>query len=388
LANIIRKVSILGAGSFGTAIAQYIARHADKKKIAVTLYGRDEKSIGDIRKKHENTKRLPGIPLSDRLNATGSLETTLTDCDLAILAVPAQHLRTFLREVTPHLPEKTILLNPAKGIEKTTRKRMSEVISETVGKKRAAQSFASLGGPSFAADIASEKPVGVTLCSRNRVVLNKLYSFLNSPTFDVKITTDEAGLEYGGALKNIFAIAAGIFRGCHLGGSIPGDYFTRSMVEMRDVGMFCGGKWSTFSGRCGLGDLAVTCTESSRNFRFGRIYAEMFNSKKIPQNVAELKNMHNTVFHETIEQLGTRTVEGFDTVEPIYELVERHRIFTPIIRSCYRLLYKRDITPSEMLPTIRAIDIKRKNEGLNVLSILMHELFPRLWYRRMTRRTG
>ena len=156
------------------------------------------------------------------------------------------------------------------------------------------------------------------------------------------------------------------------------------MVEMRDVGMYCGGKWSTFSGRSGLGDLAVTCNEPSRNFRFGRTYAEIFTRGESENATVSDEDRHNLVFTQTISALGTRTVEGYDTIEPIYDIVKRKRMFTPIIESAYGLFFGKRFGPADLLLKIRAMDRERKRDGTSVFSIVMHEIFPKLWYRRRT----
>lgn len=373
--SVFGNVTILGAGSFGTAFGQYLSNLSPTPR--VTVFARDTHLARTITSTHTNPKKLPGIELNAEITATSSAADALSGTDLVVVAVPAQHVRELISGVRDCIPPTVPILNLAKGIEKSTGLRISQVIQQSLGRSNP---VASLGGPSFAIDIARGNPVGVTVGCRSRSLLSQLQRFLSTPVFDVKITRDIAGVEVGGALKNVFALVAGCFEGCSLGPSVIGDYFSRSMVEMRDLGMYLGGRWSTFSGRAGLGDLAITCGEPSRNFRFGKAYARLF--AEYLEIDASRKNLHEEVFLRTINELGTRTVEGFDSLEPIHAIIQRKQMFTPIISGSYRLLYKHEFVPCELLSHIRALDTHRKTEGPTVLSILIHELFPRFWYRR------
>jgi len=375
-----KRISVLGAGSFGTAIANYMARDLKEHDLSVVLYGRDRETVESINSSHANPKRLPGIALDPLLTAQADLQAAIHQADLIVLGVPAQHIRQLTIEAKPFIPQSVPILSLAKGLEKRTHLRMSQVVREALGGK--GLPFATLTGPSFAQDIALGSPIGITVGSSNKGLLDDLHLLLNSTTFDVKITTDIAGIEVGGALKNVFAIVAGILAGCGSGSSIMGDYFTRSMVEMRDVGMYCGGKWSTFSGRSGLGDLAVTCNDPSRNFRFGRTYAEVFDTAASQISTDSLAEQHKIAFEKTIEILGTRTVEGYDTIEPMYDIVKRSMMFAPIIQGAYELFLESRFRPVDLLPRMRTMDRRRKRDGTSVFSIMMHEFFPKLWYRR------
>ncbi len=379
-----KNVCIIGTGAFGTAIAQHIASLDNTVRPEVIIYGIEPRVTEELNEKHINTKYLPGIPLSPNITGTDSLEEATKKVDLIILGVPAQHIREAMKSLRHNLKNPCPILSLAKGIEKNTGKTISSVISEELppGLRRKSFPLAALSGPSFARDIAVGHPVGITVGSKNRDLLNRLHAMLNTPLFDVKITTDIDGVQTGGALKNILGIVAGIFTGLKLGDSIFGDYLTRSLIEMREIGMFFGGRWMTFSGRAGLGDLAITCTPSSRNFRFGKTYAETFQKLREMDKESSIESIHEKTFNMTIEKMGTRTVEGYDTIEPIFAMVETNRIFTPIIRGVYRLLYTRDIAPEELLGHIRTMDLARKKEGLRIFSVVMHELFPRIWFRR------
>lgn len=367
----IERVAVLGAGSFGTAVAQHLASLPEGRVAAVRMYARDEAVARALTERHENPKHLPGLPLSPRLSGHASLAESLEGAELVFLGVPAQHLRALLREAAPLMPDAVPVVDLAKGIEKAGLKSMSHVIDEELGPRHP---MAVLSGPSFAKDLAAAQPVGLTLASRSRALRDRLQPLLTTDTVDVKKTHDVRGVELGGALKNVFAIASGMLDGLDYGDSLGGDFFTRSMVEMRDFGLRLGGKWSTFSGRSGLGDLVVTCTPSSRNFRFGHAYVETW--REAPDAPADER------LAATFERLGTRTVEGYDTLEAVHEISHRRRMLTPIAEALWRVLYGHDLAPDELLGAIRELDRSRAREGLSVFSMALHELTPGLWFRR------
>ena len=318
------RFAVLGAGSYGTAIATHIQ---------------------NLNLETVTWNRSSGQPIDD----------AIANADVLVLGVPAQSMREFLSHIDTDLP----VINLAKGIEVTGLKRMSEVVSETLG----SNPYAILSGPSFAKDIVAGHPVGLTLASKNKTLRNQIQSLLNSDVFDIKVSDDVAGVELGGALKNVFAIGAGMLDGLGCGDSMAGDWFTRSMVEMRDVGQVLGGKWSTFSGRSGLGDLAITCTESSRNFRFGRAFAS---SGSIEEAIA----------------IAGPTVEGVSTLKAVHSITQRKGMMTPIIRVLYQTVHEGSISLNEFLTEIRRLDSKRPKEGASTGSVVMRRFLPKFWYRR------
>ena len=370
--RVFQRIAVVGAGGFGTAIAHYLAELPAERHGGVILYGRDATVIDSINSLHKHPSRLQNSHLSPKLTAVNSLSKALANADLVVLSLPTQHLRSLLRQARPYLQSDIVLLNLAKGIEVDGLNTMSEVIKQEI---KTDFTFAILSGPSFAHDIVRRKPIGLTLGCLQRNVRQDLQMMLTTPLFDVKTTRDVRGVELGGALKNVFAIAIGILTGCNTGDSLAGDLFTRAMVEMREIGLLLGGRWSTFSGRSGLGDLAITCTPTSRNFRFGRIYAESYN--------ANSPSAHKICFQTTIEILGSRTVEGFDTLAAVYEISQRKQMLTPIIHALWRVLYSHELAPTDLLSEIRELDARRHREGPSVLSILLHEIVPHIWYRRL-----
>lgn len=415
-------VTVLGAGSFGTAMAQHLAALPKGRCSSVQLYGRDNEVIDSINEKRENPKYLAGAGLSDSLTATDSLEEAVTDVELLFLAVPAQHLKDMLPGLADHIAPGAQVVNLAKGVDQEDLKRLSTIIDRDLNKgprnrdRGARHPLAMLSGPSFARDLVAGHPMGLTLGSKNRKLLKRVQTLLTTPELDVKTTTDMAGVELGGALKNVYALAAGMLSETAQGDSWQGDIFTRAMVELREIGLYMGGRWGTFSGRSGLGDLAITSTPASRNFRFGATYARVFKGLQAdgtlkrpdPRHSHEEKEaekagppvysgpsgphdsylpradstLHERTFVQTILELGTRTVEGYDTLRPVHDIAASRRLFTPILYSLHQLFYQHIISPDELLPTIRKLDLPRRKEGPRLYSMLLHQLVPRLYYRR------
>ena len=351
-------------------MAQYISRVLGRH---VILYARNREVADMINTTRTNERHLPGITLDSRITAKSELSEIIPCADLLVSAVPAQQFRALLQQIKGYLHGDTLILNLAKGIEQKSGKLLSKVMTQECGNDYLSK-YAVLSGPSFAEDIVLNRPIGVTVSGRSKKAVFQLQKTLSSTLFDVKTTTDLAGIEAAGALKNVFALAAGIFSGSGCGPSIIGSYITRAMTEIRDLGMFLGGKWSTFSGRSGLGDLVISCGFPSRNFAFGYHVAGIFHSH---QQLA-----FDQILKEAYRTVNTDTVEGFHSLLPVYELAVKHHIFTPIIDGLFRLFYKKEITPAELYPCIQQYDAIRTKEGTGLLSIALHYAFPRVWYRR------
>lgn len=368
------QATILGAGAFGTAMAHHVASLPSDRIDRAVLYARDPATARGIAERRENAARLPGFRLAERLEATDDLSAALRGADLVLLAVPAQHLRPMAVAMAPHLTPRATIVDLAKGIEQGRMRTMTEVLAQSLAPAGGRHVLAALGGPSFAHDIAARNPVGLTLGCRPRSVRKRLQAALSTDDLDIKVTRDVRGVELGGALKNVFAIAAGMMTGVGIGDSLMGDYFTRALVEMRDVGLRFGGRWATFSGRSGLGDLVVSCTDASRNFRFGRYYAEAHRDAPAAPPAA----LREAAF----ARLGTRTVEGLPTLDAVAAFSRRRGMLTPITDALHGVLYAETHSPAELLAEFRRLDRRRGREGLPVVSIVLHELTPQLWFRR------
>jgi glycerol-3-phosphate dehydrogenase (NAD(P)+) len=256
----IQKISVLGGGAWGTALALTAARVGRD----VTLWEHDASNAESLEQKRES-RFLPGVRLEDTIKVTRDLAVA-AQSDAILLVVPAQAVRSVVTQLAPSLPKRTPLIVCAKGIEHGTRKFMSEIIVECAPNAVPAI----LSGPSFAADVARGMPTAVTLAAPDTATAAALSQAIGSSTFRPYHSTDLRGVELGGATKNVYAIAAGIVAGRALGASAAAALITRGFAELTRFGRAYGAKVETMMGLSGLGDLVLTCsTHQSRNFSFG-----------------------------------------------------------------------------------------------------------------------
>ena len=254
------RIAVIGAGAWGTALANSVARAGRD----VTLWARDAAAVAAIAATREGP-RLPGIRLDQRVAATGAI-ADVKHAEAVLLAVPAQELRVAATAVAPHLARGVPVVACAKGIERGTRRFMTEIIGETLPKATAAI----LSGPSFAIDVARGLPTAVTLACADEGIAAALAHALGSPTFRPYHSGDVRGVEIGGAAKNVLAIAAGIVQGRRLGASASAALVTRGFAELARFGRAFGARTETLTGLSGLGDVVLTCSSpQSRNFSFG-----------------------------------------------------------------------------------------------------------------------
>ena len=254
------SVAVIGAGAWGTALADVAARAGRD----VTLYARDASHAERIASTRENP-RLPGVELAANIAITNDLARAAC-ADILLVATPAQHLRGAVNAIAPHLREATPVIACAKGIEHGTHKFMTDIIAESA--PHAAPAI--LSGPSFADDVARGLPTAVTLAAKDETLAARLVRALGSATFRPYHTTDVRGVEIGGAAKNVLAVAAGIVVGKELGASAQAALTTRGFSELARLGRACGARAETMTGLSGLGDLILTCSSpQSRNFALG-----------------------------------------------------------------------------------------------------------------------
>ncbi|WP_372369932.1 NAD(P)H-dependent glycerol-3-phosphate dehydrogenase [Candidatus Uabimicrobium sp. HlEnr_7] len=367
-----KKIAVLGAGSYGTAIAYHLAKKFENsREYDVCLYARSKSIVEEINGRNTNNKYTKTI-LPKNLVAHNSLHEAIDKTNYIIMGVPAQSIRSLAKELSDIVKDKTTIINLAKGLEVGSFKRMSQVVKEELGAIK--HEITSLGGPAFSKDIFAHHPIGVTLGGKNHKTLHEIRLLFDTETFDVKITKDVIGVELGGALKNVFGIMAGVMSGTDMGSSINGDFLTRSIVDMKAIASYMGARRATLDGRAGLGDLAITCTEGSRNFRFGREFAQQYQKNSTLTIDVLLKN--------TLEALQIKTVEGFYTLEPLYQLCESSNMFVPIVNNLYKMLYQSDCSPEEAVHRYRIRDKIRSREARLTISRIFSFLFPRIWYRR------
>lgn len=256
------KIAVLGGGAWGTALASTMLAAGHETK----LWARDSETVSSINNNNENQRYLPGIQLDARLQATASLAEAVANATCVLAVVPAQAMRSLLLSLVGLIPANVPLVLCAKGIERDTGKLLSEIAAEIFPENP----VAALSGPSFATDVARGLPTAVTVAAKDSTLASELAALFSSATFRCYSSSDLTGVEVGGALKNVLAIAAGAAIGAGLGASAQAALLTRGFVELRRVGAAFGAEPETLMGLSGLGDLILTCGSSqSRNFSYG-----------------------------------------------------------------------------------------------------------------------
>jgi glycerol-3-phosphate dehydrogenase (NAD(P)+) len=256
----VKRIAILGGGSWGTALAIVLARA--HKPHQISLWVRDAALAESIHRERENKTYLPGHKLQETVQITHELAVSLANAEVVIGAIPAAHARSVYQLILPNLVRGTPIVSATKGLEPATHARMSEVISQVL---QAASSqfvppFAVLSGPSFAAEAAASQPTAVVLASSDNALANELQEQLAAPNFRLYTNEDVLGVELAGAVKNVIAIAAGVCQGIGLGHNPLAALITRGLAEMTRLAIALGARQETLSGLAGLGDLVLTCT--------------------------------------------------------------------------------------------------------------------------------
>ena len=308
-----RTTAILGAGSWGTALAVHLARAGHHVK----LWARDETFVGELRARHANQRYLPGVPMPATVVPTDSLEEALSAAKFVVVAVPSHGFRAVVRRAAPHLAAQAILVSATKGLDVESLHRMSQVIeSETDGCCRTVV----LSGPSFAMEVARGLPTAVLAASSDRDAAAAVQEHFRGRGLRLYVNDDVAGVEIGAALKNVIAIAAGCVEGLGLGHNALAALITRGLVEMSRLAIAEGGRRDTLSGLSGLGDLVLTCTgDLSRNRRVG---LELGRGRSLDEILA-----------------GMRMVaEGVRTTRAALALGVRHGIELPIAAQMQEVL--------------------------------------------------
>jgi glycerol-3-phosphate dehydrogenase (NAD(P)+) len=258
-------IGVIGAGSWGTTLANLLAG----KGFTVTLWAYEAELVSSMAAHSENSLYLPGIPLSRNIIPTGSLEEAAGNKDLLFLVTPSHAIRQTVQKIAAHLPARTMMVSASKGIENRSLLTMSAVIRDELG-LRDGQRLAVLSGPTFALEVSRKIPSAVTLASENQPLAREIQQILSTPFFRVYTNTDVTGVELGGALKNVIAIAAGISDGLLFGYNTRAALITRGLAEISRLALKMGADRHTLSGLSGLGDLVLTCTgELSRNRTVG-----------------------------------------------------------------------------------------------------------------------
>ena len=276
------KVAVVGAGSWGTTLANLLA----KKGNEVHLWSYEADVTEAIEETGENTVYLPGIELSEHLRPTSSLEAAVDGAGVILSVSPAQHVRRVMKQAEPHVDPDVLVVSASKGIETTTLETMAEVLEDALPRTRARQ-HCFLSGPSFAAEVSREYPTAVTVASRDRLAGRRAQELFQAQYFRVYTSHDVTGVELGGALKNVMALAAGMVAGLGFGHNTMAALITRGLAELTRLALGMGASERTLAGLSGMGDLILTCTgDLSRNRSVG---VELGKGRPLDQVLGEMR---------------------------------------------------------------------------------------------------
>ena len=309
-----KKIGVIGAGSFGTALAMVLAGKGHQ----VTVWARKSEQIEEMKMTGENSHYLPGVKLPTEIEFTGDLKEACQNKDYILFAVTAQSFRSVLTDAAKYIDTAVPIVNVAKGIEKGSLLRLSQVAEEVIPGAR----YVALSGPSHAEEVARQLPTTVAVASKNHDLAVEIQELFITERFRVYSNEDLAGVELGGALKNIIALGAGISDGLGFGDNAKAAMMTRGITEMTRLGLTMGADMKTFSGLTGIGDLIVTCTSMhSRNRRCGILIGEGVNPEEATRRIGMV-------------------VEGISTAEAAYALANQYGIEMPITESIYKVIHR------------------------------------------------
>jgi glycerol-3-phosphate dehydrogenase (NAD(P)+) len=310
-----QHIAVLGAGSWGTALAIHLAR----AELKVCLWGNEPEHVERLRQQRCNQQFLPEVEFPASLGVEDKLETVLGNAAWVLLAIPSHAFRSFLHTHSSLFTAAMPVAWASKGLEQNSAKLIHEIVSEELPQCR---HLAVISGPTFAREVAMNMPTAISVASNSEEFASILTEALHSGRFRVYVSDDIIGVELGGAVKNVLAIAAGAADGLGFGANARAALITRGLAEMMRLGEVMGGRRETFMGLAGMGDLVLTCTDDqSRNRRLGLLLAQ-------GKTVAE------------ISQLIGQEIEGVKTAAEVMRLAEKYQIDMPITRQVYRVLYQ------------------------------------------------
>jgi len=309
-----KRIAVIGDGGWGTTLAVLLS----KKGFDVSLWGAFPEYTEIVRQSRENVKFLPGIKIPANVLLTHSMEDAMSGRDIVVLAVPSQFMRGVLMKLKMHNISKKSFVSVTKGVENETLKRMSEVITDCLGRQR----LAVMSGPTIALEVANGSPTTVVAASEDQSLAKDIQDIFMTENFRVYTSTDVIGVELGGSLKNIVAIAAGTIDGIGFGTNTKAAILTRGLVEIVRLGVAMGAKKETFYGLSGLGDLTTTCvSQYSRNRWLGE---EIGRGKKLKDILAETDMV----------------VEGVATAKAAYDLSKKYKVEMPVVTEIYKVIYE------------------------------------------------
>ena len=329
-----RRVAVLGAGSWGTALADALARNGHE----VRLWAWSEELEADLKATGRNERYLPGVDLAPNLDVDRDISAVLNEADAVLSVSPSHYVRSVMSAAAPHVAPDALLISASKGLELESNLRMSQVLAEVLP-GALAEGVVVLSGPSFAAELARGLPTAVTLASSDTGHAKAVQEMFQSERFRLYTQSDVVGTEVGGSLKNVMAIAAGISDGLGLGNNARAALLTRGLAEMGRLVETGGGQAVTLAGLAGMGDLVLTCTgDLSRNRRVGLA-------------LGSGRNL------ETVLEEMDAVAEGVRTTRAARELASAHGVEMPIVEAVYSVLYE-SVDPMAALARLMAREPK------------------------------
>jgi len=312
------RVSVIGAGAWGTALAISLGRQTGH---VTRLWANEPDVVASVTRSRVNERFLPGFEIPSSVDATNDLAAAVDGAEIVVSVMPSQYCRALFERLGPLLSRETLVVSCTKGLENGTLLRMSEVIEETLRRQKFTPRVGALSGPSFAKEVARGDPTAVTIASSDSELARWVQQAFNSSRFRVYTNDDVIGVELGGALKNIIAIAAGICHGLDLGHNSVAALITRGLAEIARLVVACGGRLDTMAGLAGLGDLVLTCTgDLSRNRSVG---VELGKGRRLT---------------EIIDAMHGAVAEGVFTTKAAVGLARKKNVEMPITEQMFAIL--------------------------------------------------
>jgi glycerol-3-phosphate dehydrogenase (NAD(P)+) len=330
----IARIAVIGAGSWGTALAGRLAANGND----TLLWAYEPELVAEINSLHTNSLYLTGINLHPALACTGDLKEAVNGRGIVVLVTPVQVMRGILKQLSAHISKDAIIVNASKGIELETLQTVSQICAELLG-DTTLSNYVTLSGPTFAREVAQELPSLIVAASRNDASARSVQAAFSSPCLRIYTNCDVVGVELGGAVKNVIAIAAGICDGLGFGHNARAALITRGLAEMNRLGRAMGAQATTFAGLAGMGDLVLTCTgDLSRNRTVG---FKLGQGLKLADILAEMRMV----------------AEGVKSAESIYLLSRRLEVEMPIVEKTYQILHE-DKPARQAVIELMARDLK------------------------------
>lgn len=322
------QVAVVGAGSWGTTLANLLA----KKGNDVRLWSYEADVTAEINDTGVNASYLPDVPLDDHLSATSELEEAVRGAAVVVSVSPSQHVRGVMTEAAGAMERDAVVVSASKGIETKTLETMAEVLEDALP-ERSHRALSFLSGPSFAAEVSHEQPTAVTVASRNGRVAKRIQQLFQTDYFRVYTSHDVVGVELGGALKNVMALAAGMAAGLGLGHNTRAALITRGLAEMSRLGVALGANPLTFAGLAGMGDLILTCTgDLSRNRTVGY---QLGQGRTLDDILGEMRMV----------------AEGVETTRAAHALAQQEGVEMPIVAEVHSVLFE-ERSPAEAVQNL------------------------------------